>query len=492
MTSALPSVPGVNVLSLALVLVSLVGSPPTDPSALERVDAYIEEHREELDVPGIAYAMVRGDEVVHQGTAGTDGEGAPVTPHTPFLVGSVSKTFTALAVMQLAESGRLDLDRPVAQTLAWFRLADEDASDRITPRQLLTHTSGISEAAGLRVADRFDNDPRAVERAVRDLADVSPVADPGAEYEYSSANYLLLGALVEAVSGTSFGDHLEETVLDPLGMDDAIVRTETAERLPPGHRLAFGRAWEFDPGYDTSGVPYGYVGASLDDLTHFVAAELNRGRYAGQRVLDPAAVRLTQEPSEDPPDDGYRYGWRADELGGWPTLWHSGATPGYFATVLLAPEEELGVIVLQNAYGPARDGQLNEVASNIVRILRGEPPRDVGPDPLLTWAPWLLLGTAVAVLSATVASTMRTRRRVPSRRRSLGWMAAAGCLGGVAVLLPRFMGADFARARLWTPDLAIGIVAVVVACALATISGGVLALRVRRRPEPDPSRRRPS
>lgn len=467
-------------LALALVLAALVGAAPAEPSPFDEVDAYLEEHRERYDVPGVAYAVVKQGEVVHQAGVGVDGDGSPVTVDTPFLVGSVSKTFTALTVTQLAEAGALDLDQPVRQVLPWFRLADEDVSDRITPRHLLTHTSGISEAAGLLVADRFDNDPDAIERAVRDLDDATPFDEPGAEYEYSSANYLVLGALVEAVTGTTFQEHLEETVLTPLRMKHAVV--SASDPLPPGHRLAFGGAWEFDPGYDASGLPYGYLGASLDDLTHLVEAELDQGRYAGEQALDPTAVRLTQEPREDVEQDSYRYGWREDELDGVRTLWHSGATPGYFASVLLVPGEDLGVVVLQNAYSPARDAQLNEAAANVVRILRGEPPREVGADPLLTWAPWVLVAIALAVVTVAGVSVQRSRGRGASRRRSLVWIAGFLGLAAFAALLPRLLGADWARARLWTPDVAIGIVAVLSACVLAALGQGVMALR--RRPEP--------
>ena len=464
-----------TIVSLALVLSSLVGVLPADPSSFDAVDAYVEEHRKEHDVPGVAYAVVQHGEVVLQGATGTDGDGSPVTPETPFLVGSVAKTFTALTVMQLAEAGELDLDEPVQRSLPWFQLADDDASARITPRHLLTHTSGISESAGLQVADRFDNEADAIERAVRDLQDVTPIDDPGASYEYSSANYLVLGAVVESVSGTTFEEHLTGSVLEPLRMQHAAV--SDADPLPPGHRLAFGRAWEFDPGYDASGLPYGYLGASLDDLTHLVEAELDEGRYAGARALDPTAVRLTQEPREQVEEDAYRYGWRESEVDGLRTLWHSGATPGYFATVLLVPDEELGVVVLQNAYSPSRDAQLNEAAANVLRILRDEPPREVGADPVLALAPWVLVATAAAVLSGAGASALRARRRGVARRRSLAWVGGSACLGVLAALLPRALGADWARARLWTPDVAIGIGTLVVACALAVACHGVLVAR---------------
>src|SRR3712207_667564 len=120
-------------------------APAPDLAAIAR---YVEQERQAARVPGIALAIVQGDRVVRLQSFGeADPSGRAVTPQTPFVIGSAAKSFTALAVMQLVEAGKLELDAPVQRYLPWFRVADPDASARITVRHLLHHTSGIPFAA---------------------------------------------------------------------------------------------------------------------------------------------------------------------------------------------------------------------------------------------------------------------------------------------------------------------------------------------------------
>ena len=112
------------------------------------IDAYLETAMAVAHIPGLALGIVQNDRIVHLRGFGTaDPTGRPVTPQTPFILGSVSKSFTALAVTQLIEAGRLELDTPVQRYLPWFRVADASASSQITVGHLLSHTSGLSRSA---------------------------------------------------------------------------------------------------------------------------------------------------------------------------------------------------------------------------------------------------------------------------------------------------------------------------------------------------------
>ena len=136
------------------------------------VDDYITARMETAHIPGLSVAIVQGDQIVYlKGYGQADPSGRPVTPQTPFIIGSISKTFTALAVMQLVESGKVDLDAPVQRYLPWFRVADPEASAQITVRNLLNHTSGLPQKA-----DTFlwtDQDAGVLERSVRYLKTVA-------------------------------------------------------------------------------------------------------------------------------------------------------------------------------------------------------------------------------------------------------------------------------------------------------------------------------
>jgi CubicO group peptidase (beta-lactamase class C family) len=161
-----------SVLIVSLTLASLVkpvhAASNTGTSDFARIDAYVQAQLDESRMPGLALGIVQGDQVVHlQGFGKADDSGRAVTPQTPFIIGSTSKSFTALAVMQLVEAGKIQLDAPVRQYLPWFRVADTSASAAITIRQLLNQTSGLSTDTGRSLLVGSETDT--LEQAVRDL-----------------------------------------------------------------------------------------------------------------------------------------------------------------------------------------------------------------------------------------------------------------------------------------------------------------------------------
>ena len=143
-------------LCLTLMLVLTIGNVKASPTLqgetdFAAIDAYVTEQMNNLGIPGMALGIVQDGQIVHlQGFGVADSSGRAVTPQTPFFIGSVTKSFTALAVMQLVEAGKIDLDAPVQTYLPWFELADKEASAKITVRNLLNHTSGISTKDGNR------------------------------------------------------------------------------------------------------------------------------------------------------------------------------------------------------------------------------------------------------------------------------------------------------------------------------------------------------
>src|SRR5262245_60910560 len=189
------------------------------PSDFNAVDIYVNTERVAQHIPGIALAIVGPDGTIHVDGFGVTDRGGPViTSQTPFILGSTSKSFTALAVMQLVEAGRIELDAPVQRYIAWFAGADPQASAQTTDRQFLNQTSGRATASGRRTLTEYSSGDDALEKRVRALRDVALTAPPGATYQYSNCNYQVLGAIVQAVSGTSFETYLQTHVFDPLGM----------------------------------------------------------------------------------------------------------------------------------------------------------------------------------------------------------------------------------------------------------------------------------
>ncbi|MEE2053378.1 serine hydrolase domain-containing protein, partial [Nocardiopsis tropica] len=228
-------------LCAALLLAPVGGVPaaaaaardPADPYAA--IDDYVQRRMEETGTPGLSYAVVGPDGPLHRAAWGTDGDGAPVTTGTPFLWGSVAKPVTATAVLALAEDGELGLDDPVADHLPEFRFGGAHAP-RTTVRHLLSQTSGLPPSSAFAVSDCRGDCPRPADRLPA-LDRIRPLAPPGGEYAYTSANYLVLAAVVESVTGVPFSDHVRDAVLEPAGAGGAITDPASARDrgLAPGH-----------------------------------------------------------------------------------------------------------------------------------------------------------------------------------------------------------------------------------------------------------------
>jgi CubicO group peptidase (beta-lactamase class C family) len=441
--------------------------------------------------PGAAWAIVSGNSVEHVGTWGRDGAGAPVTEDTPFLWGSVAKPVTATAVMTLVEAGEIDLDAPVRTYLPDFRLADDGRAARVTVRHLLQHTSGIPEFAG-GITDRFAHRANPYGTAVADLAEVTLLAGPGERFEYASANYLVLGAVVEAVSGQPYAEYLRDQVLDPLDMDGAITIPDQAARLPDGHGYAFGQPVRLTPRYDQTGASYGYLGGTVTDLARFAMVQLSEGRRGSTQVLDPASVELMQHGTVRVTDaQHYALGWRDDSRVAGPgtrSVWHGGASPGYQAIVVLLPEQNRGIVVVQNIYGIFQDRQLAATGLHAARLLAGGEPEDISGDGTYPALLTVLVAVLVAAIGATGRAAYRTLRptTTPARRRRILIGTASWTLGGLTlaflagILVPTTLGVNLSLIRLWSPDIGWLLTAIAVAglvLAATSLAAGCLRLR---------------
>ncbi len=166
-----------------------------------------------------------------------------VTADTPFLWGSVAKPVTATAVLTLVQDGRLGLDDPVVDHLPAFRFGGPAHAGKVTVRHLLEQTSGLPESATFDVADCYDADCPPPAGRLAALDRIEPTGPPGTDYTYTSANYLVLTAVIEAVTHRPFAEYVRRAVLTPAGMDTAIADRASAreQHLPPGHQLLWGR-----------------------------------------------------------------------------------------------------------------------------------------------------------------------------------------------------------------------------------------------------------
>ncbi|MCH7684694.1 MAG: beta-lactamase family protein [Gemmatimonadetes bacterium] len=339
------------------------------------IDAYLETAMVVAHIPGLALGIVQNDRIVHLRGFGTaDPTGRPVTPQTPFVLGSVSKSFTALAVTQLIEAGRLELDTPVQRYLPWFRVADASASSQITVGHLLSHTSGLSRSA----SSIGDGKERTLEQRIRDLEVAELTHAVGSSYAYSNVNYATLGLLVQTVSGQSYGDYIQQHVFDRLDMRHSFVSQARAREdgLATGYRIWFGFPVAANISYGQDQLPGSALISSAEDMTHYLIAQLNSGYFGDRSVASPEAIQAMHTPGQGA---FYGRGWRKTAVNGVPAIWHSGVVSNYQSFVAFSPEERWGVVVLMNVRSVLATTIRRQVARGVVSLLAGrEPPPQRG------------------------------------------------------------------------------------------------------------------
>ena len=469
---------------------------------LAAIDAYIESEMARARIPGLALAIVRGDEVLHvRGFGVADPSGRPVSAHTPFIIGSNSKSFTALAIMQLVEAGQIDLDAPAQRYLPWFRVADAKATAQITVRHLLHHTSGIPTAAGQAFAGDDDNGDRALERHVRALGTMELTQPVGQVYQYSNANYNVLGLLVQEVSGRSYESYLRTHIFAPLEMEDAFASEEEAQQhgLATGYQRWFGFPRPARAPYNRGDLPSGFLIASAQDMAHYLIANLNEGRCGQATVLSPEGMVTLHRPAAEirsagkaRPAAAYGMGWSVSDFDGNPVVLHSGATDNFRSHMVLLPEQEWGFAILMNVNDAVRSQRLDGLRTGVAHLLLGQQPPPVPPNwpgLLATVALPVILVLEVVGLGRSVA-TLRRWQRYPERRpggiaallRHSGLPWALHLLSALVLLigLPRVVQLSLRLLTAVQPDLAWTAIAggvIGLLAALLRTASGLLALR---------------
>jgi CubicO group peptidase (beta-lactamase class C family) len=404
-----------------------------DAAPYDAIDRYIQQGLKRLNVPGAAVAIVDGDQIAHQrGFGQAHPGGPPPSPQTPFVLGSTTKSFTALAVMQLVEAGKVEVDAPVQRYLPWFRVADPQASAQMTVRQLLNQTSGLPSSPGWAAQADFDSSPGAGERQARALATLRLTRPVGSAFEYSNTNYNLLGLIVEATSGESYAAYVQRYIFGPLDMRHSY--TTRAEAVQNG--LALGHRYWFaypvaapDLPLPRGSLPAGYLISSTEDMAHYLIAQLNEGRYGDAQVLSPAGIAEMHRPAAEYNMMGislgqYGMGWIINDHDQVRIVSHSGVVPDFFAYMAIVPGQHKALVLLMNAdHFLMQNFTLLEVGMGAATLLTGARPDPVRWGIVIPWvlrSQLLLPALQILGVAATLLRLRRWRRHPnsrPSRRR---------------------------------------------------------------------------
>ena len=400
-----------SLLCLTLILMLTAGTVNAGPTQQTRtdftaIDAYVTEQLNNLGIPGMALGIVQDGQVAHvRGFGVADSSGREITPQTPFYIGSVTKSFTALAVMQLVETGKIDLDAPVQTYLPWFELADKEASAKITVRNLLNQISGMSTKDG----NRFWADQQGIEEAVRGLTTVQLTHPVGTTYQYNNFNYIISGLIIEKVSGQSYADYVTQHIFEPLDMRHsyAALAPALADGLSDGHIYMFGRVFRDERVRSSAALPSGFLMVSAEDMTHFAIAQMNDGSYSDTSVLSPQGIAEMHAPAV--PEVGGSYwgiGWDVGEFEGMPAIGRVGDTGHFRAMIALLPEKGLGVILFANASGfeQSKSQVVDRIALGVFSMLNDKPAEPVSVPFMMHFLYWsILMIPALQVLGIAFA-----------------------------------------------------------------------------------------
>jgi len=460
-----------------------LAQPPVFDAALrDQIDMFVESQRQASGIPGIALAIVNENGSVHVRGFGHDGHGSPISADTPFPIGSLTKSFTALLVRQAIDAGQLDADAPVQRYLPWFRVADAEASARITLRHLLNQTSGFSHADG--VAPLVQSSSAGIEELARALAKVSLNRPVGERFEYSNLNWVLLGAVLEAVTGRSWQAQLQAQVFQPLQMTHSYTGHDAGRQsdMTAVHRLWFGRPVAHRVGLLPGFAPAGSLVSSAGDMSRYLTMLLAEGAGPAGRVVSQHGVAQLLAPAAPlrrfklgATDFEFRYGegWLVGPFGaGADARWHQGALASFEAWMVLLPDTQQAVVLLINAKSDLPFNGLDAVTSRlpigVVNLLLGQPTPK-GPSLQEAYLPFnIACAIAVVVLMALSRWAARTRR-----------VAGSAVLVGVAITIVITLWAFDLNAKMllaFAPDVALVVAAaLILLCLPAALRAGAWA-----------------
>jgi CubicO group peptidase (beta-lactamase class C family)/D-alanyl-D-alanine dipeptidase len=353
---------------------------PVSPDSIAPLDGYqeiaeqlqgmIQQQMAQKNIPAFSIALVDGDQTVWaQGFGYQDAaRQVPATAKTVYRVGSVSKLFTDIAIMQQVEKGALSLDAPITDYLPGFS-PKNPWGPPITLRQLMSHGSGLVRESP--VGNYFDSTEPTLRETVGSLDDTTLVYEPGTRTKYSNAGIAVVGYVLQRQMQVPFARHIEQTVLKPLGMQDSsFQRTSQVEG-----NLAAAWMWTYDgrrfpaPRFALGTAPAGNLYSSVLDLSRFLVSIFREGVGQQGRILKAETIRqmAMPQPASQEQQPEFGIGFHMSELDGHRKIGHGGAVYGFSTQLEALPDQQLGVAAVATLDGS--NGLVQRIADHALRLL---------------------------------------------------------------------------------------------------------------------------
>jgi len=329
--------------------------------ALEGFDDIVNDTIKTFKVPGLAMAVVKDDQVIFaKGFGYRDAEQKmPMTADTLLAIGSSSKAFTTFALGVLVDEGKLEWDKPARNYIPWFRLYDPVMGERLTPRDMVTHRSGLPRHDLV----WYNNFTASREEFVRRLAHLQPSADLREKFQYNNLMYITAGYLVEVLTGKKWEDSIRALVFEPLSMNRTNFSVEDSQKdndFAQPYREEEGKIEKIPFRNITNIGPAGSINSCVNEMSNWLIVHLYGGKFKDKQIINPTTLEdmhLAHMPTSGTPTRpeispaDYGMGWFVDNYRGHRRVHHGGNIDGFTSMVSMLPQDGFGFVVLSNKNG---------------------------------------------------------------------------------------------------------------------------------------------
>ena len=429
-------------------------------TSFQEIDRFIEQEIQTWRIPNVSIGITNNDSILYikeYGSGVGKGSNDTIPVRANYLVGSLSKPFTAIAVMQLVEQGKVKLDEPIKNYLAWFETGNATLSDKITVRHLLNQTSGLPKNAGFftptsEQQTAIDNEYKAYLLTLR--IDEEAI---GKTHIYCNLNYQILGQLIIKVSGLSYADYLNTHIFAPCQMKHTFATYQQTQQygLRQGAQYLFGFPVVYSFAHNNNGTAAGDIASNAEDMCNFLQMLLNEGKTKNGVVLSAGALQQMQQPFSH----RYGMGFSIGDWNGIHSVRHSGLTRNYGAMMNILPNEHYGIVILTNinSFSAARN-----LMDGVMRRLNNQEKES--PPPYEMYLRYGLLALLVWNLLEFILRLNKWRKQGFIAYFSTNSKVIVRLVFGIAfaviwiIVVPIFADLPMAAMPLMQPDLGYGLI----------------------------------
>lgn len=336
---------------------------------LAKIEEKVEARRKELGIPGMSLAIVKDGEVILSKGFGYKNfeKQIPVTADTQFAIGSATKAFTALSVLMSQDENKLSLDESPRKYISYFKINDAEINEKITVRNLLTHSSGLNRTDLGWYTGKLSR-----EEIIKVAGEAKPIAKLGEKFLYQNVMYLTAGEIVSKVQKMPWEKFVENKIFAPLGMTNS---TLSIPAMKKAKDFSFGYDYNFDtkqtinkPTREISEIaPAGAINSSANDMSKWLKFILNKGAIGDRRLVSEKGFAEWITPQQKISPDGkfsYALGWFVQDSKGRKVIQHGGNIDGFNSMVAFLPDENLGFVMLTNVSGSSLGGELISIIAD--------------------------------------------------------------------------------------------------------------------------------